>query len=275
MVAITPSNLLPNPGPIMDQRGVLHTGGRKVNVFDVETTGLDPKTDRIISLGLVEISGGQITNRYEWFFNPGDVPINPEALAVHGITAEFLKDKPPIRAHLADILGLMHQALAGGHNSSFDLGFIEAELSRNRFPRLTDFIAGTFCTMEMSKRKFPGKRASLDELCKRLGISIQHRQLHGALLDAELCAQALLVMNREQISLLGEAEPSESQQSLLPIDAADMIVLRATDEELAEHDAYLNDMAKQNGTPPIWATLEEQAQAEEETDSPEAMPMAA
>lgn len=234
----------------------LGTRGVRHYVLDTETTGLDPKRDRIISIGAVEVIDGSIGQSYEWFFNPGDVPVAPEAEAIHGISMAFLKDKPPIKAHLADILGLLHESIVGGHNwDGFDDPFIEAELSRNNFPSLKNFVAGSFDTVKLARERWPGQRATLDAVCERVGISAKHRIKHGALIDAMLCAQVLLVMNREQISLLGDVDQSTREELILPvINANSMIVLKATADECREHDSYLIDMKADTQCTPLWLT---------------------
>lgn len=238
--------------------GVMHW------VIDCETTGLDPKTDRIISLGMVEVKNGRIGQSREWFFNPGNVPISQEALQVHGITEEFLRDKPAIKSALPEILGLLHEALVGAHHLNFDMGFLKAETKRNNFPSPEAFIAGTFDTMEMSKEKWPGKVASLDGLCSRLGIPTAHRVKHGALMDAMLCAEAFVQMSRQQWSLLDGVDVVSANDEIAapPIDASSMIVLRASEEEEATHAAYLTAMRSETGTPPIWEVGEDQESTE-------------
>lgn len=239
-------------------------------VLDTETTGLDPKNDRVISFGAVYIDKGQIQQKFEWFFNPGNVNISPEAMQVHGITPEFLSDKPLIKAHLPSILGLVHGAFLCAHNAKFDFDFLDEELRRNGFPTLRSVMSGDIDTMHLSKDRFPGKAASLDALCDRLNISRKHRVAHGALLDAELCAQALLAMGRTQFSMRLDVAESTKQQAQSNEPIPELIVLLATDEEVAEHDAYMRELQKENKADPIWLQLEQPAveDSEEEVSSP-------
>lgn len=229
--------------------------------LDVETTGVDAKRDRVISFGWVEMQEGKITdNTIEWFFNPGSVDIHPDALAVHGITIEFLRDKPPIKAYLPKIIELVIDAVVCGHNVKFDIDMINAELSRHRYPMLDQYMRGRFDTMLASRERSPGKAAHLDGVCDRLGVSRAHRNKHGALTDALLCAQVAVVMHREQRSLLDmfstrEDTPAPAEGGEQPLSA--ILVVQATADELAEHDAYLADLME-NGTTPVWPAREEE-----------------
>lgn len=250
-------------------------GEPKVVVIDTETTGLNPKTDRIISIGLVEMENGRIGKSHEWFFNPGNVAISPEALAVHGITAAFLEDKPPIKHRLPDILGLLHESIVGGHNVNFDISFLEEELRRNRFPQLKDFIAGVQDTMLMSRGKWPGKAASLDALCDRTGVSRNHRVTHGALTDALLCAETMIVMRREQICFdIFDAEPAANlvfnDQIVTPY--ADILAQTVSAEELATHQSYLEGMRKEASGILVWDQYIESENASELEWEAEAAP---
>lgn len=223
----------------------------QASVIDTETTGLNARTDRIISFGHVRLVDGKIGEKIEWFFNPGDVEIHPDALRVHGITREFLADKPPIKGYLAQIVELMVEAVVCGHNVKFDIDMINAELARHRFPPLEKFIVGVFDTMKESRERWPGKPASLDALCERVGVSTAHREKHGALTDAVLCAEALVAMHREQRSfqeLFAETAPAVAlNEDVMEMPA--VLVVPATADELAAHASYLAGMS---GDTPIW-----------------------
>lgn len=225
----------------------------RASIIDTETTGLNLRTDRIISFGHVRMVDGKITEKIEWFFNPGDVQIHPDAMRVHGITPEFLADKPPIKGYLSQIIELMVEAIVCGHNVKFELDMINAELARHRFPTLDKFITGVFDTMHESKERWPGKPASLDALCDRVGVSTAHRDKHGALIDAVLCAEALLAMHREQRSFLDLFSDTATSVSAAPGDAPlempQVLVLAASADELAAHASYLAGMY---GDTPIW-----------------------
>lgn len=244
-------------------------------VIDTETTGTDTKVDRVISFGYVELVDGRITDRKELFFNPGDTPIHPEALKVHGITSEFLADKPPIKPALPLILGMLAEAILCGHHVKFDIDMLDAELSRHNLPKLGQFITGIYDTAVESKRRWPGKLATLDALCARAGVSTARRVKHGALVDAELCAEALIAMSREQKELLGidsfaspDAAAMTAAEPLPPV-----LVLAATDEEIAAHELYLTGMLG-TGVSPIWRQAPEPRIAAEPAYAEEPEPAA-
>jgi len=225
-------------------------------VLDVETTGLDPIQDRVISVGLVEIVGNQIATKQEHFFNPGSVAIDEAAFAVHGISSQFLADKPPIKAFLPVILGMLHQATVVGHHIEFDLKFLDEELRRHRFPLLTSYIAEVVDTLKLSKERFPGRSASLDALCDRLGIPHKHREKHGALIDAELAAEAYLAFQREQ-QQFDFKDVKREADGLNVSEMPDVRVLGASDQEIKAHQAYLEGMKAESNVNPIWDELDE------------------
>lgn len=238
------------PAAVATQERVDPLIGR-ASVIDTETTGINVRTDRVISFGHVRLIDGKVTEKIEWFFNPGGVEIHPDALRVHGITAAFLADKPPIKGYLAQIVELMVEAIVCGHNVKFDIDMLNAELARHRFPPLEKFIAGVFDTMKESRERWPGKPASLDALCARVGVPTAHREKHGALIDALLCAEAMQVMFREQrsfLDLFADTAPANAFDEM----AAEMpaiLVLPASEEELSAHASYLAGMS---GDVPIW-----------------------
>jgi DNA polymerase-3 subunit epsilon len=258
------------PAAVATQERIDPLVGR-ASVIDTETTGTNVRTDRVISFGHVRLVDGKVTEKVEWFFNPGDVEIHPDALRVHGITAEFLADKPPIKGYLAQIIELMVEAIVCGHNVKFDIDMINAELQRHRFPPLEKFIAGVFDTMKESRERWPGKPASLDALCARVGVPTAHREKHGALTDALLCAEAMQAMFREQRSFL-ELFADTAPASALEDGAAEMpavLVLPASADELAAHTSYLAGMS---GDAPIWHsyTAATAVDQDEEVDEQEA-----
>ena len=238
------------PAAVATQERVDPLVGR-ASVIDTETTGTNVRTDRVISFGHVRLIDGKVAEKVEWFFNPGDVEIHPDALRVHGITAEFLADKPPIKGYLAQIIELMVEAIVCGHNVKFDMDMLNAELARHRFPPLEKFIAGVFDTMKESRERWPGKPASLDALCARVGVPTAHREKHGALTDALLCAEAIQAMFREQRSfheLFANAAPIAAindEAAAMPA----VLVVPASAEEVAAHASYLAEMS---GDTPIW-----------------------
>lgn len=213
-------------------------------VLDTETTGLNPRSgDRIIEIGCVELFNRRLTgNNFHSYINP-ERDSEEGALAVHGLTTEFLSDKPKF-AEIADEL----RDYVGGaeviiHNAPFDVAFLDAEFNRLKLPRFVEHVAKVTDTLVQAKEMHPGKRNSLDALCDRYGISNAHRALHGALLDAELLAEVYLAMTRGQNSLtidLGGAEENGGDAGAAPAAPIGAVcVLPATPEELAEHEAVL------------------------------------
>lgn len=174
-------------------------------IFDTETTGLSPKDgDRVIEIGAVELINRFPTgNTFHMFVNPQGREVHPEALEVHGISNEFLNDKPTFEQIYDEFLEFFGSGILVAHNASFDLGFFNAELAligKPQFPpdRVID-------TLPIARRKFPGQRNSLDALCSRFGIDNSHREKHGALLDSELLAEVYLeLMGGKQASLVLE-----------------------------------------------------------------------
>lgn len=224
--------------------------------LDTETTGLYAKTDRVISIGLVWIAGGRIIKREEHFFNPGDVEINPEAMKVHGITPEYLADKPSIKTFLPILLGLLHEQNVGAHNAKFDIDFLDAECKRNRFPLVSDYIIGVADTMLIAKEKYGGKKQTLDMLAAKEKVSTAHRTHHGALLDAEIAADCYLSMSREQMAMDLGATDSADADAGDAIPVQDTFVLKASAEEMAEHEAYLAGLETENKSAPLWMAAE-------------------
>ena len=170
-------------------------------VFDTETTGLDPLGgDRLIEVGCVEIVNRIPTGReFHSYLNP-ERGIHPEAVAVHGLTAEFLKDKPLFRDIVEGFLGFIDDAPLVAHNATFDLGFLNAELERAARPPLpADRIVDT---LALARRRHPAGPNSLDALCKRYGIDLSQRTKHGALLDSTLLASVYVELLGERQAML-------------------------------------------------------------------------
>lgn len=225
-------------------------------VLDTETTGLDWKNgDRVIEIGCVELLNRNLTGRhYHVYINP-EREISAEAIAVHGINAEFLADKPRFADIAADFQGFVADAELIIHNAGFDVGFLDHELSRLGLPPLRASCAGVIDTLKMAKEQNPGKKASLDALCERHQIENSHRTLHGALLDAEILAEVYLAMTRGQeslIMLLDEERPDRDEAAAQLRDRKPLRVIRANDEELAEHDKVLAAIAKANKGQCLW-----------------------
>lgn len=171
-------------------------------IFDTETTGLDNKADRVIEIGGVELFNHFPTGRtFHVYINPGDRKVHPDALAVHGITDEFLKDKPVFADVVADLQEFFDGAKWIAHNATFDMGFINAELERlGLAPVPSDRVIDT---LALARRKHPMGPNSLDALCRRYGIDNSHRTKHGALLDSELLAEVYIEMLGGRQAALG------------------------------------------------------------------------
>jgi DNA polymerase-3 subunit epsilon len=219
-------------------------------VLDTETTGLNPRSgDRIIEIGCVEIVNRRLTgNNFHRYINP-ERDSEEGALAVHGLTTEFLSDKAKFAAIANELRDYVSDAEIIIHNAPFDLGFLDAEFDRLGLPRFAEHVSSVTDTLVQAKQMHPGKRNSLDSLCDRYGISNAHRALHGALLDAELLAEVYLAMTRGQNSLtmdLGVTDAAAGGSAAVD-DAplAEIIVLRATEDELAEHEALLDRLDKE------------------------------
>ena len=225
-------------------------------VLDTETTGLNPRTgDRIVELGCVELVNRRRTGRtLHLYLNP-ERDSEPGALAIHGLTAEFLADKPKFADVAAEILDFVRDAEVLIHNAAFDVGFLDAELARLEMEPFGRACALVVDTLAFAKEMHPGKRNSLDALCERYGISNAHRTLHGALLDAELLADAYLAMTRGQDSLVMEidvpAAPRDDGADETALGAT-LFVLRAEGDELAAHEAILDALERQNRHAPVW-----------------------
>jgi DNA polymerase-3 subunit epsilon len=224
-------------------------------ILDTETTGLDPKQGhRIIEVAGVELVNRRLTNRhFHHYVNP-DRAIDEGAQAVHGISSEFLADKP----RFVDIADSFLDFIAGSelviHNAPFDVGFLNAELELLGKPPVTTFCDKVTDTLKMARDNYPGKRNSLDALCERLEIDNTHRNLHGALLDAELLAEVYLVMTRGQDGFAMVFE--ESAESIaFSADASrlrDLRIQTATELEHLEHLKVLEQIQKESGGKCLW-----------------------
>jgi DNA polymerase III subunit epsilon len=227
-------------------------------VLDTETTGLNARTgDRIIEIGCVELVNRRLTgNNLHFYVNPGR-DSDPGALAVHGLTTDFLSDKPKF----ADIAAELRDFIAGAeliiHNAPFDVGFMDVEFALIGMSGVREVCGGVIDTLVQAKQMFPGKRNSLDALCDRLGVSNAHRTLHGALLDSELLAEVYLAMTRGQeslvIDMLGDMPTAGASHSpQIALNDLDLPVLVASAEELSAHLAALDDLDKAVKGTSVW-----------------------
>lgn len=227
--------------------------------LDTETTGLSPDNgDRVIEIGCVELFNRKLTgNNKHYYLNPGRES-HEEALKVHGITSEFLKDKPQFDAVADEFLAYLEGAEVIIHNAAFDVGFLNKELSLIGRSPFKSFVTGVVDTLVMAKEMFPGKRNSLDALCSRLDVDNSGRTLHGALLDAELLADVYINLTRGQDALLmdvGVEEKSVTQLVQIDLHTIALPVLAANDLETAAHDDVLQQIDKSSSGKTLWRKL--------------------
>jgi DNA polymerase-3 subunit epsilon len=226
-------------------------------VLDTETTGLNAASgDRLIEIGCVELVNRRLTGRHLHFYVNPERDIDEGAVAVHGITIDFLADKPRFAEVANDVSDFVQDDELIIHNAQFDLGFLDMEFRLLGLPPFRSHVGSVIDTLLEARQMFPGKRNSLDALCERLGVSNTHRTLHGALLDAELLAEVYLAMTRGQNSLVidmldgteaanGSVADSDLSRIVLP-------VLRASDDEAAAHVAVLKQLDKASGGKTVW-----------------------
>ena len=223
-------------------------------VLDTETTGLNPEEGhRVIEIGCVELINRRLTNnRFHVYLNPDRV-IDNGAIEVHGITNEFLADK----AHFADIsddfITFIRDSELIIHNAPFDVGFLNHELNlQNQKLGKIEEYSQIFDTLAFARKKHPGQRNSLDALCKRYGIDNSHRELHGALLDAEILSDVFLLMTGGQASLLdevGQQQTLAADREIVRIatDRPKLKVIRCSEEELQVHQQRLDAIEQASG----------------------------
>ncbi|MBA4344535.1 MAG: DNA polymerase III subunit epsilon [Methylibium sp.] len=228
--------------------------------FDTETTGLRAEAgDRIIEIGCLEMVNRQLTgNKLHLYLNP-ERPSDPDAIRIHGLTDEFLADKPKFAEIADELLDFLRDAELVIHNAAFDIGFMNAELKRLKRPPINDIVGGVRDTLLMARDLFPGKANSLDALCKRLEVDNSSRTLHGALLDAELLAEVYVRLTRGQDSLVIDessgnesAAPGEIQVEAVDFSQFELAVITASDTEMLAHQAVLAELDKASGGKRIW-----------------------
>ncbi|WP_439858719.1 DNA polymerase III subunit epsilon [Pseudomonas sp. MBLB4136] len=238
-------------------------------VLDTETTGM-PVTDghRIIEIGCVELMGRRLTGRHFHVYLQPDREIDEGAIAVHGITNEFLQDKPRFKDVAEEFFEFIKGAQLIIHNAAFDVGFINNEFALLGQQERADI--GEHCpildTLLMARERHPGQRNNLDALCKRYDVDNSGRDLHGALLDAEILADVYLAMTGGQTNLSLAGDGSEGDSSgrrqptpirRLPAERARTLVIRASEDEVAAHAARMAVIEKSAGAPPLWVQLEQ------------------
>lgn len=224
--------------------------------LDTETTGLSPETgDRVVELGCVEMVNRRLTGRNLHFYLNPERPNSEEAVRVHGLTDEFLADKPVFATVAEEFVAYLQGAEVVIHNAAFDVGFLDAELKRVQQPGVATLAQGIVDTLAMAREAYPGKANSLDALCRRLEVDNSKRTLHGALLDAELLAEVYLRLTRGQHSLVidGPQEGSEGAADSALADAQldlsqfKLTVLAADADEIAAHEKVLVELDKASG----------------------------
>jgi len=232
-------------------------------IFDTETTGLDNRMDRIIEIGGIELFNHFPTGKtLHLFVNPGDQKVHPDALAVHGITDEFLKDKPPFAEVVEQILDFFGDGKWIAHNATFDMGFVNAELARLGLPPiLPDRVVDT---LSLARRKHPMGPNSLDALCRRYGIDNSHRTKHGALLDSELLAEVYIEMIGGRQAALGLGVAGSASQNKNDTEVEEAVVAaimerprplapRLSEAEAEAHDALIAKL----GQKAVWSKYDQ------------------
>jgi DNA polymerase-3 subunit epsilon len=224
--------------------------------LDTETTGLHAEGgDRVIEIGCVELVNRKLTgNNLHFYLNPGR-DSHEEALAIHGITTEFLRDKPKFEEVVESLLAYLKDAHIIIHNAAFDVGFLNMELKLLGRSAFHTHVASVVDTLVMAKEMFPGKRNSLNALCDRLGVDNSGRTLHGALLDAELLADVYINLTRGQDALLMETSPvadTSVHTNHLDLRSFVLPVLEANAQEMAAHEEVLTQIDKASGGKTAW-----------------------
>ncbi|MDD2879347.1 MAG: DNA polymerase III subunit epsilon [Rhodoferax sp.] len=229
--------------------------------LDTETTGLSADNgDRIVEIGCVEMLHRKLTgNNRHFYVNPGR-DSHEEALKVHGITTEFLKDKPKFSQVAQDLMDYLKDAHVVIHNAPFDLGFLNMELAQLGQPPVKNVVASVTDTLVMAKEMFPGKRNSLDALCDRLEVDNSGRTLHGALLDAELLADVYINLTRGQEALLMDdasaLDASGNKPPAMDLSGFVLSVIQASAQEAVAHEGVLAQIDKDSKGKTVWRMLE-------------------
>ena len=253
---------------LLDGSGIVGCGSRDPGPYnatmrqiflDTETTGLSAENgDRIIEIGCVELLGRKLTGSNKHFYlNPGR-DSHEDALKVHGISNDFLRDKPKFAAVADELLAYLQGSEVIIHNAPFDISFLNKELELIGREPVTCCVAKVTDSLMMAKELFPGKRNSLDALCDRLDVDNSGRTLHGALLDAELLADVYINLTRGQNSLAMEVGSSAQEGGsvvLIDLRKFDLPLLCANEQELVAHEVLLADIDKSSKGKTVWRAL--------------------
>jgi len=229
-------------------------------ILDTETTGLEHKQGhRIVEIAAVEVSNRMLTgHHFHYYLNP-ERDSDEGALQVHGLTTEFLQDKPKFVEISKEFISFICDAELIIHNAPFDVGFLNHELNLINLQSLENYCQQITDTLKLAKELHPGKRNNLDALCERYSIDNSRRTLHGALLDAELLAEVYLAMTRGQESLLMDFEHNEfNHASITDLTHFNFRVIQATAEEYSQHTMVLEKIARESNNQCIWKNLEVQ-----------------
>lgn len=231
-------------------------------VLDTETTGIDPKQGhRLIEIGCIEMVNRRVTDRtYHQYIQP-DRAVDKGAMEVHGITDEFLKDKPRFANIVDEFMAFIKGSELIIHNAAFDVRFIESELNRlNQSWQPISHYCEVLDTLTMARQLHPGQRNTLDALCKRYNIDNSQRQLHGALLDANLLAEVYLAMTGGQVSFFSQSEQSKTHEQTheikrVNIAQGSLTIIRPTEAELVAHQQCLERIDKASKGECVWLKL--------------------
>jgi DNA polymerase III subunit epsilon len=225
--------------------------------LDTETTGLSPASgDRILNLACVEMISRKLTqNDFHCYINP-ERDSHEDALRVHGLTTEFLADKPKFPEIAQEFLAFVKGAEVIIHNAPFDVGFLDAELQLAGLPKFSSHVSKITDSLAMAKELYPGKRNGLDALCERMGVDNSNRTLHGALLDAQLLSEVYIHLTRGQDALLIDSHSANAGSGTGTVKAdfskLDLIVLQPSEAELTAHEDVLKQIDKASSGKTVW-----------------------
>ena len=233
--------------------------------LDTETTGLSPESgDRIIEVGCVEMDNRRLTGRTLHFYLNPERRNHEDAVKIHGLTDEFLADKPLFASMADELLEFVEGAEIIIHNAGFDVGFLNEELRRLGRPKFPGCVGRITDSLLMARETFPGKANSLDALCKRLEVDNSNRSLHGALLDAGLLAEVYIRLTRGQNSLVidaGEADAANATLEAADFSGLALRVIAADESESAAHEGLLRELDEASGGKTVWRMVSEPAVA--------------
>jgi DNA polymerase-3 subunit epsilon len=228
--------------------------------LDTETTGLHPDSgDRIVEIGCIEMVNRRLTGETRHLYLNPERKGSEEATRIHGLTDDFLADKPKFAEVADDLLGFLAGAEVIIHNAAFDVGFLNAELKRVKRQPFHTVAAQVTDTLLMAREMFPGKANSLDALCRRLEVDNTHRTLHGALLDAGLLAEVYIRLTRGQDSLvIHDDEQTGGARHAVPVADLSLFtlaVIEPSDDERAAHATVLAELDKSSGGKTLWRAM--------------------